>query len=553
MPRDELDAFDRLYLDHGLVDDLGRLGHDARRRRRRWRDARQLDDLHRRARAPSARRGRRDHGLEGLTGRAWADDVAAIERELGVADVDRTSRRRTRSSCAARRRSAGRPPRPGATRRLRRLRVVRVRLPAGHQAVGHPGPPRARGRRAGRGSCPTRAVDARAARTGGDRVDGRRGRRSPVADGPRRLRRPGARTVVARRGRAADARRSCRRSGLDAPGDRPLPAPPPGAGPRRPLRRARRDVARHDAGRALARVRARRRRPAAERLRHRVRAGAPGAARPRAARGRGPTRTPRSWTTSRHLAPLIAVTRDGGEGRTTSHAGRTRPDRLPARRRRRRHHAPRAGLAWPGSPARPGRPSIVAVGTPPAWYRRGRASPPATRRRVRRASRPRSRRFDFGPNRGTVFSAHQMGTVRMGARPGDAPVRSVGPGPRRPTAATRRRAASTSATVRLFPTGIGVNPMITIMALARRRRADGPRGDLTPASRPRRRADARPRLSVAGRRPAASGRGRCIRPRAVTMRATAGDDDRAGDERPRRRSARCRTIAPRTTATTGLT
>ena len=33
MPTDELDAFDRLYLDHGLNVDLGRLGHDPRRQR----------------------------------------------------------------------------------------------------------------------------------------------------------------------------------------------------------------------------------------------------------------------------------------------------------------------------------------------------------------------------------------------------------------------------------------------------------------------------------------------------------------------------------------
>lgn len=74
------------------------------------------------------------------------------------------------------------------------------------------------------------------------------------------------------------------------------------------------------------------------------------------------------------------------------------------------------------------------------------------------------RAFDFAPNRGSVFSAHQMGSVRMGA-PADHPVDPAG------------RVRSRSGAVipglyvgdgSLFPTAIGVNPMITVMALARR-------------------------------------------------------------------------------------
>jgi choline dehydrogenase-like flavoprotein len=74
--------------------------------------------------------------------------------------------------------------------------------------------------------------------------------------------------------------------------------------------------------------------------------------------------------------------------------------------------------------------------------------------------------FDFGPNRGTVFSAHQMGSLRMGASPPDHAAdergrvrRDVGgqvvPG---------LYVADTST----FPTGLGVNPMLSVMAMARR-------------------------------------------------------------------------------------
>jgi choline dehydrogenase-like flavoprotein len=58
-------------------------------------------------------------------------------------------------------------------------------------------------------------------------------------------------------------------------------------------------------------------------------------------------------------------------------------------------------------------------------------------------------RTDFGPHRGTVASAHQMGTIRADARG------SVVPG---------LYVAETST----FPTGIGVNPVISVMAMARR-------------------------------------------------------------------------------------
>ena len=102
---------------------------------------------------------------------------------------------------------------------------------------------------------------------------------------------------------------------------------------------------------------------------------------------------------------------------------------------------------------------IVAAGTPPAWFGRDGTS---VRGRSRRGWRPST----SAPNRGAVFSAHQMGSVRMGADPADHPCDPAG----------RVRAGATADAVvpglyvsdgSLFPTGIGVNPMITIMALAR--------------------------------------------------------------------------------------
>jgi choline dehydrogenase-like flavoprotein len=73
---------------------------------------------------------------------------------------------------------------------------------------------------------------------------------------------------------------------------------------------------------------------------------------------------------------------------------------------------------------------------------------------------------DFRPHRGTIASAHQMGTIRMGADPARHPADERG----------RIRADSRGGVIRglyvadasTFPTGIGVNPMLTVMGMARR-------------------------------------------------------------------------------------
>jgi choline dehydrogenase-like flavoprotein len=168
--------------------------------------------------------------------------------------------------------------------------------------------------------------------------------------------------------------------------------------------------------------------------------------------------------TAAHLSPLIAIARDGGEGRTTvTRSGRVRIDyRLDGRGVATLRH----GLRSMSRLARAaGATEVLAAGTPPAWYRSS-GGLPAPEAAVARFERDLAT-FDFAPNRGAVFSAHQMGTVRIGADRRDHPCDPWG----------RVRASDRSDGVirglyvgdgSLFPTGLGVNPMITIMALATR-------------------------------------------------------------------------------------
>ena len=165
------------------------------------------------------------------------------------------------------------------------------------------------------------------------------------------------------------------------------------------------------------------------------------------------------------LSPLIAVTRDGGEGRATvTKAGRVRLDyRLDESGVATLRHA----LVRMARLARAaGATDMVAVGTPAAWYRPGHeGSSDGERAFVRFESALAA--FDFAPNRGGVFSAHQMGTVRAGTDPR---THACDPWGR---VRTRAEGHETVAGLyvgdgSLFPTAIGVNPMITIMAMARR-------------------------------------------------------------------------------------
>ena len=159
----------------------------------------------------------------------------------------------------------------------------------------------------------------------------------------------------------------------------------------------------------------------------------------------------------RHLAPLIAVTRDGGQGRTTvTRAGRVRIDyRLDEIGRATLRH----GLVQMSRLARAGGATRIVVPAlrPDRWVA-GEATFDAFLDRLTR--------FDFSPNRGIVLSAHQMGTARMGVDPrrhACDPGGRVRAGSRDDSVVRGLYVADTS----LFPTGIGVNPMLTVMALAR--------------------------------------------------------------------------------------
>ncbi len=164
----------------------------------------------------------------------------------------------------------------------------------------------------------------------------------------------------------------------------------------------------------------------------------------------------------RHVSPLIAVTRDGGSGRVRlTPSGRARIDyALDADGIATLRHAL---VSMAGMARAAGARQLVAAGTPPRWHGRTGFAPGREERSFV-VFEDALRRFDFRPNRGSLFSAHQMGSARMGAARAE---------PCDPAGRVRARGGAVIPGLyvgdgSLFPTGIGVNPMITIMALARR-------------------------------------------------------------------------------------
>ena len=257
------------------------------------------------------------------------------------------------------------------------------------------------------------------------------------------------------------------------------------------------------------------------------RRGTPGLSRS-PCRGKAPRRTPASWAGST-TSPLIAVTRDGGEGRAADQ-GRRGPARLRARRVRHRDDAPRARPMARLLRAA-GATEIVPWGRPRLVPRRTVSG--AERDDASRASK-RASPFRLRPQPRVVFSAHQMG------------IRPDGRGPRcpsvRPVRSRSRRSYVTT------PGGGALRRRrLAVPDRDRRQPDDHGDGDSPDGSRegPRRDAD-RPVVSRSGHRPA----GFAIAPlrdgvAAVPPSPACGDDerdrhddDRAGDDRPRCRSAR---------------
>jgi choline dehydrogenase-like flavoprotein len=160
------------------------------------------------------------------------------------------------------------------------------------------------------------------------------------------------------------------------------------------------------------------------------------------------------------LAPFIAVVRDGGAGtvRPTRRGGVRVDYRLDDEGRSTVRHAlvrmarlaKAAGAEWITVPSLPERRLELAGLQDEGAFERYLAG---------------VARIDLAPNRLGLFSAHQMGTARAGADPR---IHACDPGGR--VRASVRGDIVPGLYVgdgSLFPTGIGVNPMLTIMALAR--------------------------------------------------------------------------------------
>lgn len=159
-------------------------------------------------------------------------------------------------------------------------------------------------------------------------------------------------------------------------------------------------------------------------------------------------------------APLIGIVRDGDAGRVRlTRSGRPRidyrisdPDASTAR----------VGLvAMAGIARAAGAGRIMALGTPGETYEPDAGSDRSFERFLERLNR-----FDFSPNRGTLFSAHQMGTARAGSDPRTTACDPFGQ-VRRDTRGGLIPGLSVG-DASLFPTAVGVNPMVSVMLMASR-------------------------------------------------------------------------------------
>ena len=161
------------------------------------------------------------------------------------------------------------------------------------------------------------------------------------------------------------------------------------------------------------------------------------------------------------VAPIVALIGDRGAGRVSlSRTGRPRIDYRMAPNDART--ASRAMVEMARISRAAGATSIVAVGTPAAWFGRDGRSDDRSFGIYLEDLAGRS----FAPNRMGIFSAHQMGSMPAGADPATSACDPWG----------RVRADTAGGLVpglyvgdgSLFPTATTVNPQMTIMALAER-------------------------------------------------------------------------------------
>ena len=167
-----------------------------------------------------------------------------------------------------------------------------------------------------------------------------------------------------------------------------------------------------------------------------------------------------------YIAPFLAIAKDDGGGKISeTRHGFAKIEYRTTPRDERTLRAALSSLVRMAESA--GADEVITAGSPPvAWHRRdGVEAFQVLQRQLTK--------FDFSPNRGTVFSAHQMGTARMGGDPVDHACDPFG----RVRSSSRPRATDPHgglikglyvADGSLFPTALGVNPMITILALAKR-------------------------------------------------------------------------------------
>jgi choline dehydrogenase-like flavoprotein len=160
-----------------------------------------------------------------------------------------------------------------------------------------------------------------------------------------------------------------------------------------------------------------------------------------------------------HSAPLIGILRDRDAGRVKlTRAGRPRVEyRISG------HDAAaaRAGLLAMARIARAaGAKRVSALGTP------GDAVETDTGERAFNSFLDRLAAFDYRPNRAALFSAHQMGTARAGANPRTSACSPSGQVRRNTRGALIPGLYVGDAS--LFPTAVGVNPMVTVMLMASR-------------------------------------------------------------------------------------